>query len=63
MSKFLEFVRSGDEFIVRNKLYNLTLGRIYFFSKWRKFVFEPERDTFYDVSCLGDVVDFMNTLR
>lgn len=36
------------------------LGRVTFKATWRRYVFEPEGGTTFDVSCLREVIDFID---
>lgn len=35
------------------------LGSIHWFSKWRKYIFEPTATTYYDPVCLREIADFL----
>ena len=34
------------------------LGRIAWYGRWRKYAFEPFRDTVFEQDCLRDIADF-----
>jgi hypothetical protein len=38
------------------------LGRISWFSHWRRYVFFPLEGTAFDSACLGEIREFMDTL-
>ena len=40
---------------------NACLGRIKWFSHWRKYCFYPDDLTLYDPSCLREIADFCDT--
>jgi len=43
--------------------YDDELGRVYYYSKWRKYVFEPHESTFYDWKCLNEISDLIKELK
>jgi hypothetical protein len=64
MSKYLEFERISEKiYAVKNKKEGFDLGIIGFHQKWKKMVFIPEEDTFYDAECMGDIIKFMGELK
>ena len=38
------------------------LGVVFYFKPWKKYVFEGRTGCVFDVSCLTDIIDFMNQL-
>jgi hypothetical protein len=38
------------------------LGEIYYKGRWKKWIFQPDMETFYDASCLLEVVKQLNKL-
>ena len=38
------------------------LGVVKWYSPWRRYAFFPNPDTLYDVSCLGELVEFVRNL-
>jgi len=39
------------------------LGKIYWYGKWRQYVFEPAPDTIWSQSCLEEVYEFLLSLK
>lgn len=68
-SKYLTFdkhVRPGKKmpmYEVRNKATSDSLGVIYFYPAWRKYVFESNAGVIYDAGCLTDIVNFMQGIQ
>ena len=55
-------IETGTEdgtFVVKTKKKYETLGVIYFYKPWNKWVFEPLAGTVYDSECMKDLMDFM----
>lgn len=49
--------------VVKNKDYDSSyLGRIYWYSKWRCYVIEPETLTIFEKKCLRDIADLIDKL-
>ena len=69
MSKFLEFKKidepsTGFEYAVNNKKGDGTIGYIFIYKPWKKWVFEPAYDEIVcDAECLRDIADFMEKLK
>jgi len=64
-SKYVDIIRDKDEkdelvFDVVNKK-DEVLGRIYYHSKWRKFVFDCE-SAFFDDECLNVISSYLTWL-
>lgn len=53
--------RKTDIFQVANKE-GAPLGIICWWPHWRRYCFFPERDNLFDVTCMLDIVDFINKL-
>ena len=58
MHSYVKFIQDKDEteelvFDVENKS-GERLGKIYYYSKWRKFIFDSE-SCFYDSDCLEEI--------
>ncbi len=68
-SKFLVFDkyttpgRKTPMYAVKNKQSLITLGAIYFYPAWRKYVFEAVDSTIFDAGCLTDIVNFMQEIQ
>jgi hypothetical protein len=67
MGSFLDFTEIHDT--GKTKVYSITpknsdqpIGRIAWFSNWRKYTFWPECNTIYDTKCLLEVIQFINQL-
>jgi hypothetical protein len=54
---------SDKTYIVFNKHSKEDIGRIYFYSAWKKYVFEPDSRTIYDKECLNDISLFIRTIE
>lgn len=55
----LEFRKFGkDKYYVHNSK-EVLLGLIIPKKEWKRFIFEPCHNTFYDSSCLREIVKFM----
>lgn len=48
--------------LVRNKEHDESLGRIFWLSRWRCYVFEPDSATVYEKKCLRDIANLLETL-
>lgn len=48
--------------VVEKKSYD-TLGYLTYNHRWRTYVFEPDRDTFYDSKCLQEIVKKLEELK
>lgn len=38
---------------------NVPLGRVSFFGRWRKYIFEPNNETLYEQTCLREIAEFI----
>ncbi|RDY58902.1 hypothetical protein [Flagellimonas nanhaiensis] len=60
---FLQFVEIKDTGKTKvwevNNTSNIILGRIGWYSPWRKYVFMPNESTIWDFKCLSEVKSFM----
>ncbi len=61
---FLELPRTGvtRRIVVTTKDYLEVLGIVKWQSGWRRYVFHPEPDTFYDEICHEDLRNFLHGL-
>lgn len=48
-----------NQYDVHAKADNFKLGEIKWFSRWRKYVFEPASQTAYEATCLRDISQFL----
>ena len=46
-----------------NRNANVAIGLVAWNSWWKRYCFYPEEDTVWDVGCLADVQDFINSLE
>jgi hypothetical protein len=54
------FVNDHPSFqILNNKRMNL-LGMIEYYAEWNQYIFESAPNMVYSVSCLRDIIDFIN---
>ena len=65
MSKWINFEDNGRSpsgktryWGVRAKDGGITLGEIYWFAAWRKYVFAPEGASVFEEDCLRDIANF-----
>lgn len=65
--KFI-YVQSGELFEehlvyrVYNKKSNMQIALISYYKPWKKYVFSTQTEHVFDVSCLENIIEFMNTL-
>jgi len=68
-SKYLVFdkyIRPGKKmpmYEIKNKTTLDSLGVIYFYPAWRKYVFESNAEVIYDAGCLTDIINFMQEIQ
>lgn len=66
MSKFLTFKKAEaplEEYVVKDKQDN-DIGYIFFYNRWKRWVFEPVHDNLvFDAECLRDIASFMEKLK
>lgn len=69
MSKWLEFVklvrepgRKTDTYLVKNKVTMITIGGVFWYGGFRKYVFQTNPNIIMDAGCLKDVSDFLEAL-
>lgn len=63
MKKFLKFDKNKDNSYEVKNIYGANLGQIYYYNTWKKYVFEPYENTFFDKSCMKQLIEFMETLK
>lgn len=61
---YLYFNLVGDtgktkKFEVYNNLKGVQIGVISFYPMWRKYIYKPLPDTFYDAGCLKEIAKFL----
>ena len=61
--KYITSKRKTPIYEVKNKETLDSLGCIYFYPAWRKYVFESNPEVIYDVNCLYDIIDFMKVIQ
>lgn len=66
-SAYLEFLIVNRKpktavILVRNKDEDVNLGRIFWYSKWRCYIFEPNELTIFEKKCLRDIADLLDKL-
>lgn len=54
--------KKTNSYDVTSKANGSHLGRVYFYPRWRKFVFEPATHTLYDAVCLAHISGFIDGL-
>lgn len=55
-------IRGKKWFHCKNNKTKALLGNVFYYSRWRKYVFCSEESSVYDVNCLKDVISFMEQL-
>lgn len=60
--EFREPFIEGRCFMIVNNKTEASLGTIYFYPQWKKYVFEGFEGCCFDVNCLNDIIDFINQL-
>lgn len=68
MSRFLEFSEIRDTgktkvYQVVSKKWQIALGEIKWFGRWRQYTFFPNLDTVFNVECLHDICGFISDLH
>jgi len=63
MSKFMTLRKVATKYVVLSKKDNERLGVISFHVSWKKWIFEPDDNTFYDAECLKDIVAWLNNIK
>jgi hypothetical protein len=68
MKKWIEFKVIAEK--PKTKIYkvlslydNTELGAIYWYGKWRQYVFEPNAETVWSDECLKELYDFLYKLK
>ena len=61
--KKIEFDLVEGRWYCYNKKSGEELGKVYYYQPWKKYVFDMKEDIVFDLSCLKDVIDFMEQLR
>jgi hypothetical protein len=60
-TKFLVVVDKDGYYAVYNKK-DMNLGVIEYYANWKKYVFCPRADTFYDSTCVQDLTNILKHL-
>lgn len=55
-------VSSTDKTQVYNVVGSGYLGKVKWYANWRRYVFFPNAETLFDVSCLNEITGFINGL-
>lgn len=50
--------RKTKIWLVLNKYDGSELGRVFWYTKWRKYTFEAAADCIFDAGCLKEIADF-----
>lgn len=61
VGKHLFIKKQGKEFIVESKRHDV-LGKIVYYARWKRFIFEPDVDTFYSSDCGIPLFEFISKL-
>lgn len=68
-SKYIEFSkqvkpadRKTDTFLLINKSNGTSLGSIFWYGGFRKYVFSPADNLIFDEGCLKDIASFLSSL-
>ena len=46
-----------------NKKYDEELGEIYWYSRWRQYIYSPTVQALYSAGCLNDIAEFLKQLK
>lgn len=68
MSKYIKIIETETNmktkvWCIINKKYKETLGIIYYYAPWRKYVFKPGTDTVWDCKCLEEIINFIEEIK
>ena len=61
VGKHLWVKKDGDKFLVIDKR-NELLGKITYYARWKRFIFEPDMGTFYSSDCMIPLGEFTKKL-
>ena len=61
--KYTKQGRKTPIYEIKNKATLDSLGVIYFYPAWRKYVFESNPQIIYDTSCLTDIINFLQEIQ
>ena len=61
--KYISPGRKTPIYEIKNKNTLESLGIIYFYPAWRKYVFESNPEIIYDVNCLNDIIEFIQEVQ
>ena len=66
-SKYMTAVETADEtskkaWEIKTKKDQSTLGWIYYFQRWKQYVFSPHTGTVFSSGCLQDIITFINQI-
>lgn len=61
--KYIKQGRKTPIYEIKNKTTLDSLGVIYFYPAWRKYVFESNPQIIYDASCLTDIINFLQEIQ
>ena len=67
MSKFMRIEKEENEDGVEYNIFNIKtgeyLGFIEYDTGWKKWVFSPDEMTYYDVTCLKDIIQYLEDAK
>jgi hypothetical protein len=65
--KHLKFIVSAESkhnfYSVHSTHTNDLLGSIYYYPKWKEYVFYPNDDTIWSSGCMQEIIDFIKTIK
>jgi len=62
MKEFLTFIKRPRGYMVLNKRNQDILGQIYYYEKWKRWVFESFEDSFFSIECLEQISGLVKAL-
>lgn len=61
--ELLERKPKTNVYLIRNIAHGSDLGRIYWYGKWRQYVFEPGLNTVWSFDCLAKIEGFLKQVN
>lgn len=61
--KHITIRKEGEKYFVLTKKKKDFIGYIYYYPKWKCWIFEPCFDTIYSHDCLTDIADFIKNIK
>ena len=62
--KFIKIAQTDkNSYLVLTKKDDILLGEIEYYDQWHKFIFTPERHTFYDCECMIELGEYLKLCK